>query len=49
MNALGLDGRVIESAADTFEEADKSKRPAAVEQDMVEMGADKLRLFKIEG
>lgn len=36
-------------AADTFEDADKSKRPAAVEQDMVEMGADKLRLFKIEG
>jgi class 3 adenylate cyclase len=36
-------------AADTYEGAgDKSKRPAAVETDMVEIGADKLRLFKIE-
>jgi class 3 adenylate cyclase len=36
-------------AAETYEGADKAKRPAAVEQDMVELGADKLRLFKIEG
>lgn len=37
-------------AADTYENAvDKSARPVAVETDMVEIGADKLRLFKIEG
>jgi adenylate cyclase len=36
-------------AAETFESADKAKRPEALEQDMVELGADKLRLFKIEG
>jgi adenylate cyclase len=37
-------------AADTYENvADKGLRPAAVETDMVEMGADKLRLFKLEG
>ena len=36
-------------AADTFEGADKAKRPPAVETDVVEIGTDKLRLFKIEG
>ncbi len=36
-------------AADTYEGAvDKAKRPPAVETDLVEIGADKLRLFKIE-
>jgi adenylate cyclase len=35
-------------AADTYEGADKDRRPAAVETDMVEIGADKLRLFKLE-
>jgi adenylate cyclase len=35
--------------ANTYEGADKSKRPAAVETDMVELGAHKLRLFKLEG
>jgi adenylate cyclase len=34
-------------AADTFEGADKESRPAAVETDMVEIGVDKLRLFKL--
>jgi hypothetical protein len=34
-------------AAGTFEGADKDKRPVAIETDMVEMGAEKLRLFKI--
>jgi adenylate cyclase len=34
-------------AAGTFEGADKDKRPGAIETDMVEMGAEKLRLFKI--
>lgn len=37
-------------AADTYENVqDKGPRPAAVETDMVEVGADKLRLFKLEG
>ena len=36
-------------AADTYEGADKEHRPQALEQDMVELGADKLRLFKVEG
>jgi len=36
-------------AADTYEAAGRENRPAAVEQDLVEIGADKLRLFKIEG
>jgi adenylate cyclase len=36
-------------ASDTYEFVDKDKRPAAVETDMVEIGTDKLRLFKIEG
>jgi adenylate cyclase len=36
-------------SADVFEAVDKDKRPAAVETDLVEIGADKLRLFKIEG
>ena len=35
-------------AADTYEAADKEHRPKAVETDMIEMGTDKLRLFKIE-
>ncbi len=36
-------------SADTYEGvADKAKRPAAVETDVVELAADKLRLFKIE-
>jgi class 3 adenylate cyclase len=34
--------------ADTYEGADKTKRPAAIETDVVEIGAEKLRLFKIE-
>jgi adenylate cyclase len=36
-------------AVDVWDGADSNKRPAAVETDMVEMGADKLRLFKLEG
>jgi adenylate cyclase len=36
-------------AADTYEGAPREQRPAGVEQDLVEIGADKLRLFKIEG
>ena len=37
-------------SAETYEGiADKTKRPAAVETDMVEIGTDKLRLFKLEG
>jgi adenylate cyclase len=36
-------------AADTYENAGRDERPAAVEQDLVEIGADKLRLFKLEG
>lgn len=35
-------------SADTYESVDKDRRPAAVETDMVELGTDKLRLFKIE-
>jgi adenylate cyclase len=34
--------------ANTYENAAKEKRPLAIETDMVEMGADKLRLFKID-
>jgi adenylate cyclase len=36
-------------AADVYEGVDKGDRPAAVETDMVELGTDKLRLFKLEG
>ncbi|HEY7957181.1 MAG: adenylate/guanylate cyclase domain-containing protein [Polyangia bacterium] len=36
-------------AADTYEQAAKDHRPTAVETDMVELGSDKLRLFKVEG
>jgi adenylate cyclase len=37
-------------AADTYEHAlDKAARPAAVETDMVELAAEKLRLFRVEG
>jgi adenylate cyclase len=37
-------------AAETYEQAkDHARRPSAVETDMVEIGAEKLRLFKLEG
>jgi adenylate cyclase len=35
-------------AAGTYEGADVAKRPKAIETDMVEIGAEKLRLFKID-
>ena len=35
-------------AAGTYEGADVAKRPKAIETDMVELGAEKLRLFKID-
>jgi adenylate cyclase len=35
--------------AATYEGADKARRPPAVETDMVDLGANKLRLFKLEG
>ena len=36
-------------AAGTYEGADVAKRPKAIETDAVEFGADKVRLFKLEG
>lgn len=35
--------------ADTWEHAAAARRPAAIETDAVELGAEKLRLFKLEG
>lgn len=36
-------------AADVYEPVPKEARPPAVEQDLVEIGNDKLRIFKVEG